>query len=685
MKKITSFLLINLFIFNLFSQSDQQLSSLNLMPWPNAIELNESFFIIDETFNIHVKTNAEIHPKIYNASNRFLKNVVDKTGIFIDQGFVNTSETNNTPSLLITLEAVSGIELGVDESYELAITDATINLNAKTEVGAMHGLNTLLQLLTVREGNYIFPALKINDSPRFPWRGLMIDAARHFMPVEVLKRNLDAMAYVKLNVFHWHLSDDQGFRVESKKLPNLTKKGSDGQFYTQNQIREIVSYAADRGIRVIPEIDVPGHATAIVTAYPEIASKDTIYQIERYSGIFNPTLDPSNESTYEIIDTLFGEITPLFPDVFFHIGGDENAGKHWDENEAIQKFMRQNKLEDNHALQTYFNVRLEKILRKYNKQLMGWDEIMTPNMPNTALIHSWRGKHEGLSQSTLIEAAKKGYKTVLSNGFYIDRMLPASHYYLTEPIGDAVLTEAERHRILGGEATMWSELVTPLNIDSRIWPRTAAIAERFWSVKERNDVDDMYRRLEVISNGLEQMGLTHIRNKEVILRNVSNYQSINSLVQLSNISEPFKVYSRNDGGKQYKTYAPFTLFADACNVDAEDAIYFSSLCYNYISNKDASLKNEILAYLKSWIAIEKELEILQKNAPLITRVLPYAKRLANISIILEIGLLEENLNENQYRQIVTLLEQKEDPDVNLDVELAVTEALKDLSGFLLKK
>ncbi|MDH3323745.1 MAG: beta-N-acetylhexosaminidase, partial [Flavobacteriaceae bacterium] len=137
--------------------------------------------------------------------------------------------------------------------------------------------------------------------------------------------------------------------------------------------------------------------------------------------------------------------------------------------------------------------------------------------------------------------------------------------------------------------------------------------------------------------------------------------------------------------KQYKTYAPFTLFADACNVDAEDAIYFSSLCYNYISNKDASLKNEILAYLKSWIAIEKELEILQKNAPLITRVLPYAKRLANISIILEIGLLEENLNENQYRQIVTLLEQKEDPDVNLDVELAVTEALKDLSGFLLKK
>jgi len=418
MKKIITFLIINSFIINLFAQMKPQDSNLNLMPWPKDVQVLDGYFKIDKNFTISIKNNSDFNQRIQGASTRFIRNLINITGIFIDQGFANNIAKNNEPTLLISVEKTTDLKLGIDETYKLSITKNQIKINANTDFGALNGLNTLLQLLTVKNGNYIFPVVAISDAPRFAWRGLMIDAARHFMPVDVIKRNLDAMAYVKLNVFHWHLSDDQGFRIESKKLPLLTQKASDGQFYTQNQIKDIVKYAGERGIRVIPEIDIPGHASAFLAAYPELASNKTrVNKIERFAGVFNPTLDPTLDKTYELLDILFAEITPLFPDLYFHIGGDENEGKDWDESEEIQEFMKMNNLKNNHELQTYFNIKLQKILKKYGKVLMGWDEIMTDDMPKNAIIHSWRGKHEGLLQSTLIEAAKKGYKTVLSNGY----------------------------------------------------------------------------------------------------------------------------------------------------------------------------------------------------------------------------------------------------------------------------
>jgi len=683
MKKIITFLIINTFIFNLFSQMKPQDSNLNLMPWPVDVQIQNGYFAVDKNFTIIIKNNSDLNQRIQDASNRFIRTLTNKTGVFIDQGFAHSIAKNKESSLLISIDNTADLKLGIDETYKLSITQNQIKINAKTDVGAMHGLNTLSQLLTVKNGSYIFPNVTIEDEPRFLWRGLMIDAARHFMPIDVIKRNLDAMAYVKLNVFHWHLSDDQGFRIESKKLPLLVKKASDGQFYTQNQIKEIVKYAGDRGIRVIPEIDVPGHASAFLAAYPELASNKTrINKIERYSGIFNPTLDPTIDKTYELLDILFGEIAPLFPDLYFHIGGDENEGKDWDESEEIQKFMKINNLKNNHELQTYFNIKLQKILKRYGKILMGWDEIMTDGMPKNAIIHSWRGKQEGLSQSTLIEAAKKGYKTVLSNGFYIDRMLPASHYYTTEPIGNEILTNEERANILGGEATMWSELVTPLTIDSRIWPRTAAIAERFWSSKEINDVNSMYSRMYVISNNLEDVGITHIRNKQVILRNISNSQNEDALNRLSNISEPFKIYSRNNGGKEYKSFSPFTLFADACNVDAMDAVKFNKMSKKYLLTQDVNIKNEMLTYLVSWKNINKELQKLRPNAPIIETILPYANRVSKLSGIIEKGLQANKLTKQQYEEVITLLEVKEDPKYNLDVTLAVSKSWYELADFL---
>lgn len=685
MKKIITIIIINTFIINSFSQMKPQDSNLNLMPWPNKVQMLDGFFIVDKNFTINIVNSSDYNQRVYNASTRFIRSLTNKTGVFIEHGFANNIVKNEKPSLLISFNDTVDLKLGIDESYNLSITKNQIKISAETDIGAMHGLNTLLQLLSVKEVKYGFPFVEIKDSPRFKWRGLMIDVARHFMAVDVIKRNLDAMAYVKLNVFHWHLSDDQGFRVELKKLPLLTLKASDGQFYTQSQIKDIVKYANDRGIRVIPEIGVPGHASAFLTAYPELASNKTrANNIERFSGIFNPALDPTIDKTYELLDTLFSEITPLFPDLYFHIGGDENEGKDWDESELIQKFMKTHNFKNNHELQTYFNIKLQKILNKYGKILMGWDEIMTENMPKSAIIHSWRGKHEGLPQSTLIEAAKKGYKTVLSSGFYIDRMLPASHYYATEPIGDEILTSSERANILGGEATMWSELVTPLNIDSRIWPRTAAIAERFWSSKNINDTESMYNRLEVINNSLENFGITHIRNKQVILRNISNHQEVDALNKLSNISEPFKMYSRNKGGKEYKTFSPFTLFADACNVDAVDARRFDILSKKYLLNQDSNIKDELLIYLNSWKNINIELEKISSNAPIIENILPYSNRVSRVSSIFEKGLQNNKFSKQQYEEVISLLEVKEDFKNNLDVELAVSDSLSELAEFLLK-
>ncbi len=681
--------LILLFVIGCFQSQAQYNTTqeLQLMPWPQEISTNSSDFIIDRDFSVFIHGEVDEHSRISKASVRLISYMTDKTGVFVTEGFPNAKGVSaSSASLNIYFDTEVKMAMGIDESYTLAVTDTGIELRANTDVGAMHGLSSLLQLIKVKDGNYVFSGVQIKDEPRFVWRGLMIDVARHFMPVDVVKRNIDAMALVKLNVFHWHLSDDQGFRVETKTLPNLYKKASDGLYYTQDQIKDIVKYADDRGIRVVPELDVPGHGTAFLTAYPELGSKtDMEYSLERYAGIFDPTLDPSNDKTYELLDTLFKEVTPLFPDVYFHIGGDENEGKHWDENEDIQQFMKDNNVKDNHELQTYFNIKLEKILAKYNKSLMGWEEIMTPNMPKSALIHSWRGVNEGVEPGqSLVDAVQNGYQTILSNGYYIDLLLSVEDHYLVDPIPDVQLSEEEADLILGGEAAMWSELVTPQTVDSRIWPRTAAIAERFWSSQEVRDVDNMFERLNTISQFLELIGIQHLKAKEYLLRNIANYQDTHALNTLSQISEPFKIYSRNAGGTQYKTYAPFTLFADACTADAVSVRPFRKAVNHYVSNRDTESKELIISDLKKWQAVDKQLSLIEDKAPLVSRIRPYSKRVAAITNVVIVGLQEGKLTNKQLKELEELIGGIEDPEINLDVELAISEELLELGKYLTK-
>lgn len=646
------------------------------MPWPKEVSVNSGNFIINKDFKINI--NGVSSERVYNASTKFLRRLDGRTGTFFNQGFISKNNEFPNANFQIFVKSTASLDLNQDESYQLKISADKITLTANTDIGVIYGVETLLQLLQNNSKTYSFPSVTINDNPRFKWRGLMIDAARRFQPVDVIKRNLDAMAAVKMNVFHWHLVDDQGWRIEMKNLKQLHEKASDGLYYTQEEIKNIVKYASNLGIMVIPEIDVPGHGSAILTVFPEIGSTPNhLYSIERNAGIFTPTLDPSNPKTYVILEKIFDEVAPLFPGKFFHIGGDENEGKEWDANPKIQAFKKEKKLKTNHDLQTYFTMKLIPILKKHHKTLMGWEEIMTENMSKDAIIHAWRGPNEGLAAGkSLAQAAQNGYKTVLSNGYYIDLVLGVENHYLTEPINPELkLTESDIKNILGGEATMWSELVTPTTIDSRIWPRTAAIAERLWSDASVKDTKDMRRRLDAVSKRLEELGITHIRNKGVILRNIANYQNTNALEAFSNICEPLKLYTRNKGGTEYQMFSPLTLFADACTPDAPDALIFNELANEYTNNKTDETKTQILSYLKNWKNMHSELAILNENAPLINTFLPLSKNLNDLSSQL-IYKLENNQNYNP--ELAQNLLKECNSKEYADVELAIIEGLRKI-------
>lgn len=668
-----------LFISCFLTQAQVKNSELDLMPWPKSISLTNSNFALNNIFKVNITGNP--NHRIFARASQFLRRLDGRTGLFFDQGFITKTNEFPTAQLQIHCQQPGKIGINENESYQLEIKSDKITIDANSDLGAMHALETLLQLLQNNSNSYYFPTATISDFPRFTWRGLMIDAARHFQPVDVIKRNLDAMAAMKMNVFHWHLTDDQGWRIELKNHPELTQLASDGNYYTQEEIKNIVKYADERGILVVPEIDVPGHASAILSVHPEVGSKlnfdKNTYALERNSGIFTPTLDPSNPKTYQLLSEIFDEVCPLFSGNYFHIGGDENEGKDWDSNPKIQEFKKKNKFENNHELQTYFTMQLIPMLKKHNKQLMGWEEIMTKNLSKDAIIHSWRGANEGIAAGqSLVNTVKNGYKTVLSNGYYIDLMLGVENHYLNDPMPkNTALTAEEKARILGGEATMWSELVTPTTIDARIWPRTAAIAERLWSNENVTDMASLRKRMNAISLQLEELGITHIRNKEVLLRNISNNQTNTALEDFSNICEPLKLYSRNSEGTEYKTYSPFTLFADACTADAKDALDFDSAVTNYLTNK--SSENQILVtnYLKKWIDTNTKLIELSANAPLIQPLLPLSKSLSDLSqqLLLVIE-KKQTLNQNTANELLEQCHSKN----QADVELAVYNSLKKL-------
>jgi hexosaminidase len=590
-----------------------------LMPWPSEIKQSAGDFRIDTRFDM-VLIGPE-SPDLNKYAARFLSRLVNRVGLY----FPNELPKSSGSALFqIVYDQVQPIGLEMDESYSLEILPGSITLNAKSQVGAMRGMETLLQTLDSDGEGFFFRGYQINDTPRFVWRGLLLDVCRHWMPLEVVLRNLDAMAAVKMNVLHLHLTEDQGFRIESKTYPKLHELGSNGNFFTHEDIKKIIEHAQARGIRVIPEFDIPGHATSWFVGYPELASAPGPYQLKTTFGVHDPTMDPTKEETYTFLGSFLAEMANLFPDEFIHIGGDENNGKQWDANPEIRKFKRENGLSSNHELQAYFNVRLAEILEGLGKRMVGWDEILDNDLPEDIVIQSWRGKE------ALLEAAEAGYDGLLSNGYYIDLVQSTEFHYTNDPIpaGTRISNEARKH-ILGGEATMWSEIVSPETVDSRIWPRTAAIAERFWSPSLTKDINSMYERLAKVSVQLEEHGLTHIKNYDMLIRRLGGPNNEITIKNLTDYIEPIEGYKR----KKPSTRMSLSRLPDIAQPDAFKARIFNLLVAQYLEDPDPIIEREIKDQMLLWVENNKEFKRIAKSHAGLREALPLSADLARASVL----------------------------------------------------
>ena len=608
---------------SLFCGSLSAQTVLPIMPLPAHATVASGSFAVNGTLRVVFTGYQE--PRLERARERFLANVERRTGI--PQWLAPAA---SVPAITIHTAGPSAAvqQVAEDESYKLQVSPAGITVDAPTPLGALHALQTILQLIELNPGGFTIPAVTIDDAPRFPWRGLMVDSGRHFISLDVLYRTLDGMEATKLNVFHWHLSENQGFRLESKTFPLLQEKGSDGLYYTQAQAKELLAYARDRGIRVIPEFDMPGHATAMFVGYPDLASGPGPYTIERKWGIFDPAMDPTRESTYKFLDKFFAEMTALFPDAYFHIGGDECNGKEWDRNPRIQEYMRAHNLKDDAALQAYFTTRVQELVTKHGKIPLGWDEILQPNTPKQVMIQSWRG------QESVAEAAKQGHNVILSSGYYIDLSEPASQHYAVDPLGKAAaLTPEEKKHILGGEATIWSELVTSETIESRIWPRTAAIAERLWSPQEVTDQASMYQRLALAADNLTWQGIPYLATSSNMIDRIAGNKDSKPLRVLASVVEPPKEYEREELG-HYDSSSPMNLLVDAVSPESDTAREFRDLTTRIAGgNATPADRAKARAWLMLWRDNDAALQPTISSSALAAELTPISRNLHDSSVI----------------------------------------------------
>lgn len=511
-------------------------------------------------------------------------------------------------------------ELHVDESYDLLVEEHVIRITANSCWGALHGITTLWQLQ--QTGDLERCGWRIEDAPRFPWRGLLIDVARHFLSVDLLRSVIDGMALLKLNVLHLHLSDDQGFRMACNAFPELASE----QHYSPAELQQLVHYAADRGIRVVPEIDVPGHVNSWLTAHPEWGL-NPVESTTRF-GVHKACLDVTNESVYSALDSLFDEVVQIFPDAYVHIGGDEVHPAWWRESERVQQFIEQHQLVDERGLQAYFNRRMVDMLAAKNRKVVGWDEVLHPQMP-MVLVQNWRGA------TTRDRALAGGQDCLISAGYYLDLFYPAdlhygydpqasqaqliefenalaedmrlahvsegigwTHQWRAEMIDIAEQPEEIRAAVLGGEACLWAELVDEHTLPMRLWSRLPAVAERLWSERDVCDVEDFYDRL----SGFLQLPVLGL---EVLLRRQLTSVGLSSAqIDVVKMLEPVKWYARLLGaqalqarlmGKEMPQARPYGTLSSFDRV--VDYISPESLVARDLADCN---EDELSAHLQSW-------------------------------------------------------------------------------------
>jgi hexosaminidase len=617
------------FLISISGFAETQNYPLHLMPIPATLEQTQGIFRIQSDFRVAITGYND--SRLKNAVIRMLRRLQLKTGMPPTNRTIQDSGTTQASMQIDCRSQEASIpSIYSNEAYSLEVMPLSIRLSAETTTGVLRGLETFLQLVDMDSQSFFVPLVKIDDRPRFPWRGLLIDASRHWEPVAIIKRNLDAMAALKMNVLHWHLSDDQGFRVESRVFPKLHQIGSEGNYYTQAQIRDIITYAQDRGIRIVPEFDMPGHVTAWLTAYPELASAPGPYSIERSWGVFDPSMDPTQESVYSHLDAFIGEMSRLFPDEYFHIGGDEVTGKQWNASKRIQAFKKRKRLNSNRELQSYFNQRLQKILTKHGKRMIGWDEILHPDLPKSVTVQTWRSK------PSLVDSVRQGYEGILSRGYYLDHMQPAAFHYEIDPVGKeaANLTDKERIRILGGEACMWGEFVNEDTIESRIWPRAAAIAERLWSPVDVRDVSDMYRRLDYVNRELELLGLTHRSKHFQMLQRMTDEKNITPLVILAGLLKPVGIGTRQKTQKYYSS-TPLNRLADILLPESDTARQLESLVDQ--GTRDLFLTQEVFQKIRKllveWQENRDQAKPILEQSFLLRELIPVSETIYEISAL----------------------------------------------------
>jgi hexosaminidase len=420
-----------------------------------------------------------------------------------------------SPSHNVALAALAGLDVtlasgdetlqyGVDESYKLAVSAPRAQLTSNTVYGALRGLESFSQLVSsTSNGTLVInnAPWTITDTPRYAHRGLLIDTSRHYLPVHAILRTIDALAYTKMNVLHWHMVDAQSFPIESDSFPLLTNaRYNDEEIYTKNELRTIVQYAKDRGVRVIAEVDTPGHTASWGIGYPEITvcrdkTREQGFCAENPCGM----LDVSKNRTYEIVGGFIGEMTEIFPDQFFHFGADEVVLECWD-TPAIKAWMNDNKIADLNGALNYFEQQIYNLAKSKNRQPVHWQEVFEEKLtlPSNAIIQVWK------DFETLDSVVKAGYRAILSNyqAWYLDcgfgNWCPYCSWidmYNNEPLQGSTLTPEQQRLILGGEVAIWAELVDEWNLDSRVWPRAAAAGERLWSNAQVKDIPDAFARL----------------------------------------------------------------------------------------------------------------------------------------------------------------------------------------------
>jgi len=477
----------------LFACTKPIVKDINLIPKPQKIEISNGVFSLSFNTNLIIDS-------IFYAESEYLKKLLNH----------ELKGNGNTIKLL----KKEGLKR---EEFLMNISIDNLKIEASTAKGVMRGIQTLRQLLPTKKGIITtkIPCLKIHDFPRFSWRGMLLDCCRHFMKKEFVIRYIDLLAYHKMNVLHWHLTEDQGWRIEIDKYPKLTEIGAwrtekngdrYGGFYTKSDIKEILAYAKIRHITVVPEIELPGHSVAAIASYPHLSCTGDSINVGNEWGVYKDIYCAGNDSVFAFMEDVLTEVMELFPSKYIHIGGDEAPKYRWENCDKCKQRIVAEDLDDAHELQSYFITRIEKFLNKNGRKLIGWDEILEGGLAPSATVQSWRGEEGGIA------AAKSGHDAIMSptSHCYFDYGLDAidlKEVYHYEPI-PAELTTEEAKYILGGECNMWSERAPQELIDSKIFPRILAMSEVLWSSSEK-DYDNFYSRVQKHYPKLDDMGVTY--------------------------------------------------------------------------------------------------------------------------------------------------------------------------------